>query len=404
MRKTTKLLGAIFGILWALPVWGADCITDSDNIFLSDGATVGFYSQDGSYTAQHANMMTTNFLNIPDSAVTLTYSFDGEIMSAPCIVFFDNAQQPIYFYPMGGQNTVSITIPDETKYVKIPYRTTFTTQTVTYTYDRCLGMPIKIATTKYNETAFGPLNTALQNAISVVDSVVSNTITQAGRIATLQAQKQTRPNDIADDSEKCPAGKKCLLVEDASGVPHWYEIVENAWDLPVGYTQLQWIESTGTQYLDLDTGTQTGVFKIIADVYAAGSTDWQYLFGYAKDGGGSPLGVWVSKNQIKETFVSGNGNVIADVNKWEHIDITNSKTVTISDFYIFHVNPTGVTSYTINPGRIKYLQLKKDGDTIRNMIPVKRNSDGVLGMFDTVNDVFYTNAGDGEFVAGPVAE
>ena len=171
--------------------------------------------------------------------------------------------------------------------------------------------------------------------------------------------------------------------------------------LPTGYTELEYIESTGTQYLDLDTGTQTGVFKIIADVYAAGSTNWQYLFGYSKDAGGSPLGVWVSNDQIKETFTAGNGNVIADVNKWEHIDITNSNTVTIPDFYIFHVNPTGVTSYTINHGRIKYLQLKKDGDTIRDMVSAKRNSDGVVGMYDTVNNRFYTNAGTGSFIAGP---
>ena len=174
--------------------------------------------------------------------------------------------------------------------------------------------------------------------------------------------------------------------------------------LPAGYTELEYIESTGTQYLDLDTGTQTGVFKIIADVYAAGSTDWQYLFGYSKDAGGSPLGVWVSNDQIKETFTAGNGNVIADVNKWEHIDITNSNKVTISDFYIFHVNPTGVTSYTINHGRIKYLQLKKDGDTIRDMVSVKRNSDGVVGMYDTVSNTFYTNAGSGTFIAGPVVD
>ena len=102
---------------------------------------------------------------------------------------------------------------------------------------------ITIATTKYNETKFSPLNTALANAISVVDTVVSNTITQAASIATLQAQKQTRPNDIADDNEKCPAGKKCLLVEDASGVPHWYEIVTSI--LPDGYTELQYITFNG---------------------------------------------------------------------------------------------------------------------------------------------------------------
>ena len=80
--------------------------------------------------------------------------------------------------------------------------------------------PIKIATTKYVETQFSDLDTALANAVSVVNTVVSNTISQASSIGTLQSTKQTRPD------ETCPAGKKCLLVEDTSGVPHWYEIVE----------------------------------------------------------------------------------------------------------------------------------------------------------------------------------
>lgn len=37
---------------------------------------------------------------------------------------------------------------------------------------------------------------------------------------------------------------------------------------------------------------------------------------------------------------------------------------------------------------------------IHNFIPVLRNSDDVLGFLDTVNNVFYENAGDGEFVIG----
>ena len=36
-----------------------------------------------------------------------------------------------------------------------------------------------------------------------------------------------------------------------------------------------------------------------------------------------------------------------------------------------------------------------------NLIPAQRDSDGVLGMYDTVNNVFYTNDGNGSFVAGP---
>ncbi len=93
----------------------------------------------------------------------------------------------------------------------------------------CTG--INVATTKYTNTQFEPLDLMLSNAISVVDSVVTQTITQAASIATLQSGKQTRPNDIADDNEKCPAGKKCLLVEGTDGKPHWYEIFDpiNRW-------------------------------------------------------------------------------------------------------------------------------------------------------------------------------
>ena len=80
--------------------------------------------------------------------------------------------------------------------------------------------PIKIATTAYNSARFSPVVTELNDTIATIRDVVTNTINQTKAIADLQATKQTRP-----DSE-CPAGKKCLLVEDVNGVPHWYEIIE----------------------------------------------------------------------------------------------------------------------------------------------------------------------------------
>jgi hypothetical protein len=47
-------------------------------------------------------------------------------------------------------------------------------------------------------------------------------------------------------------------------------------------------------------------------------------------------------------------------------------------------------------------QIKNEsGILIRDFIPAKRNSDNVLGMYDTVSGQFFTNAGTGEFVAGP---
>ena len=41
------------------------------------------------------------------------------------------------------------------------------------------------------------------------------------------------------------------------------------------------------------------------------------------------------------------------------------------------------------------------GDLVFNGIPARRDSDGVLGIYDTVSNNFFTNAGTGTFIAGP---
>jgi len=44
---------------------------------------------------------------------------------------------------------------------------------------------------------------------------------------------------------------------------------------------------------------------------------------------------------------------------------------------------------------------KSTGEVIRDLIPVYRKADDVVGFWDTVNEVFYTNDGTGSFTAGP---
>ncbi|MBR6838186.1 MAG: hypothetical protein IKM94_01300, partial [Alphaproteobacteria bacterium] len=96
-----------------------------------------------------------------------------------------------------------------------------TTATPYIPYGETACIPIiKIATTAYNSAQFSPVVTELNTTIATIRDVVTNTINQTKAIADLQATKQTRPD------ETCPAGKKCLLVEDDAGQPHWYEIIE----------------------------------------------------------------------------------------------------------------------------------------------------------------------------------
>ena len=88
---------------------------------------------------------------------------------------------------------------------------------------------IRVGSTKLVESAFEHADAVRRAIIGVVDHVVTNTIAQASAIGALQSGKQTRPADDptdANNTENCPAGKQCLLVEGTDGVPHWYEIFD----------------------------------------------------------------------------------------------------------------------------------------------------------------------------------
>ena len=57
-------------------------------------------------------------------------------------------------------------------------------------------------------------------------------------------------------------------------------------------------------------------------------------------------------------------------------------------------------------GDVYEFKLWQDGTNLSmNLIPAKRNSDNVLGMYDTVSGTFFTNAGTGDFTAGnPISD
>ena len=55
-------------------------------------------------------------------------------------------------------------------------------------------------------------------------------------------------------------------------------------------------------------------------------------------------------------------------------------------------------------GKLYYLQLNHDHTLIADLYPCRRLSDGKVGMYDTLNDIFYSSANEYEFVAGPRAD
>ncbi len=61
---------------------------------------------------------------------------------------------------------------------------------------------------------------------------------------------------------------------------------------------------------------------------------------------------------------------------------------------------TTVTASKV-PVRIYYLKVTEDGREVLDLVPVKRNSDAVVGFFDRVSKTFLFNSGTGSLVAGP---
>ncbi len=297
--------------------------------------------------------------------------------------------------------------------------------------------PIKVATTKYTETVFNPLNTALANAVATVNTVVTQTIAQAASIATLQSGKQTRPADNAE----CPAYKQCLLVEDENGTPHWYEITDPFRDFvaPIiannvapasttnqpGYTQLEYIESDGNSWIETNVNA-TNNSSVEIKFVLLNKDGFPAVFGARETMESRAFNVWgILPNGALGINIGNLGQVELEISPQIGTEYTLSMSATnltvngmsksisnVSSFttpggvWVFNTNGAnasgGGDSNRILVGKIYYVKMYNNGVLALNLIPAKRNSDSAIGMYDTVTKTFFTNAGSGTFTAGPV--
>jgi len=170
--------------------------------------------------------------------------------------------------------------------------------------------------------------------------------------------------------------------------------------LDAQYEMLEYIETTGTQYIDTGvTGTNTSYWHDIEFK----NTGVRQLFGF--DGNtGSYWGVQADGNFEMEgtTGINAHSRHVVEYSTGSslYIDNTLVKTSTLSvinnGYRLFNLNVGG-------HGCSAYLyrfKAKQNGKLIRDMTPARRKSDNAVGMYDVVNNIFYTNSGSGTFGAG----
>ena len=193
--------------------------------------------------------------------------------------------------------------------------------------------------------------------------------------------------------------------------------------LPDGYTELEYIESDGDQYIN--TGFVPGSnTQIHADFQFLGVSAHTALYGQR---GASPnyanrfdFGYVVSSNAFRFDFGAGNvtfptsiswksrytldvdGNSCSLLSDGDVVGQVNASDVTFTGgypLYLFAINTAGIVG-EISTLRLYSFQILSGGAAARDFIPCK-NPDGVVGLFDSVGGSFYANQGTGAFTAGP---
>ena len=189
----------------------------------------------------------------------------------------------------------------------------------------------------------------------------------------------------------------------------------NGWTikgLPSGYTRLQYIQTSGTQYIN--TGiVGAATWKIIAQsnavstskntILVANGTSGSSWFGAlmnGKWGAGTASGYFSSvpnetKVSVEVNFasnkISGNVNGSSFTRSQTNSYMSNAYNLFQfgSDYYF--------------KGKLWNAVCIQSGNLVRDFIPAK-NSSNVVGLYDMVSGTFFTNAGSGTFTAGPAVQ
>ena len=187
--------------------------------------------------------------------------------------------------------------------------------------------------------------------------------------------------------------------------------------LPDGYTELEYLQSTGTQYID--TGFKpNNNSKIVTTLQFVSSSSGnkfclgartsnnvgRFSLGYTfGSGGGWFFGHGAAVTSVNTTSSpTDKTSVVIDKNvctiAGQSATATPSTFSTAQNLVLFADNEGGKVGQN---GAIKLYDcsIYDNGTLVRNFVPA-RNSSGTLGLYDTLNGTFYTNQGSGTFTAG----
>lgn len=231
-----------------------------------------------------------------------------------------------------------------------------------------------------------------------------------------------------------------IPVLDYEGVPCLYDRVENKFYHRSGtgsfiagpefipYVELQYIEGTGTQWIDTGVHPSNRISAQITFVDAGGGdftigafdgseTKSFRLFGTGEDVYSTrdrwylDYGSGENYNRINSQSGTFYQNTVYSVEfgnryiKYYPSEETIISSTEIGSFEYSDMN-IGIFSCTSRPtsiksGKIYDCKIYRDGVPILDLIPVINNDNNETCMYDRISQTFFSNAGTGSFIAGP---
>lgn len=195
-------------------------------------------------------------------------------------------------------------------------------------------------------------------------------------------------------------------------------------ELPASYTRLEYVQSSGSQYVN--TGVSSGT-NITAEIcwksLMNAQTESKFVFGTRKAWQQSMLFVshqcrndsvsdsgiryaWGANAYSTQTFptdffaqrLSASEAMLGATKVWTPPSATFDYSYPM---YVFTINNAGSAHSNGARMQLKWLRICDSGEEVRMFVPVRRNSDSVAGLYDLANSNFYPSASSTALVAGP---
>lgn len=179
--------------------------------------------------------------------------------------------------------------------------------------------------------------------------------------------------------------------------------------LPTSYERLEYIENTSTAYIDCGLSPKyTFDYEIKTNIVTGGC-----IFGckYVNDSNDfrffwvPPIYLDIGRGRINLKTPYGTKIIHVKFGNYFIENLINKEKVTgvafdenmygarISNLFLFQ-------GYIYEKGKVWLLNINDNGKPIRKFIPVKRKSDGMVGMYDLVEKKFYTSPNGVAFTGG----